>query len=86
MSAPRFTALLPRAAVVAALISSALFIPAQNSLLQQRVQEIKQSAAANKKARLLTNQSSRHTSQITPETAECPKTRAHTPADRQNHS
>jgi hypothetical protein len=50
MLAPRFTALLSRAAVVAALVPSALFVPAQNSMLQQRVQEIKQSAAANKRA------------------------------------
>ncbi len=50
MLAPRLTALLSRSAVFAVLISSALFVPAQNSMLQQRVQEIKQSAAANKKA------------------------------------
>src|ERR1700758_4821149 len=50
MHASRFTALLSRAAVVAAVVSSALFSPAQNSMLQQRIQEIKQSTAANKKA------------------------------------
>ncbi len=48
--ASRFRPILAKTAVFAILASSTLFTPAQNSMLQQRVQEIKQSTAANKKA------------------------------------
>ena len=46
----RFATLLSKTAVFGMLASSLIFIPAQNPQLQQRVQEIKQSTAANKQA------------------------------------